>query len=158
MSKWITTALVTLFVAGVGGCAMPSILGSGNADEGNGLDWFVGCWVSEDGAVEETWTKSRAGDQLFGYSVTTQNGKTVFFEQLRVDTGEPGYVLNAYPRGIGPSVFSQTSTAPQAITFVNPANDYPQRIVYSRNGGILTGTISMLDGTKENTWAYSRCR
>lgn len=121
------------------------------------LSWLSGCWLSDDGHVGETWVASRPGDQLFGFSVTTKDGRRVFFEMMRIDIHEAGATLSAYPRGTGPTSFDSSSVDTAAIEFVNPENDYPQRIRYARQGNELTAMIALLDGSQESRWRYRRC-
>ena len=117
-----------------------------------------GCWQVEDTSIEETWTRSLQGDQLFGFSVISKDGQRVFFEQLRIDLEQSGIVLSAYPKGTGPTPFKGTLGSDSAIEFANPANDYPQRIRYERAGDRLLAEISMLDGKKLSKWRYRRCQ
>ena len=42
----------------------------------------------------------------------------------------------------------------EAIEFANPANDYPQRIRYWRQGKLLMAEISQIDGSKAVRWNY----
>ncbi len=112
--------------------------------------WLAGCWMTADGNVEEHWTSSLDGTQLFGFSVTRRNGKAIFFEQLRLDAGQQSWTLSAYPNGVGPTAFKGEPAAGQIATFENPQNDYPQIIRYQRAGTTLTGTISLADGTWAN--------
>ena len=70
------------------------------------MSWLNGCWQSASGNVEETWTQSVHGDQLFGYSVTTRDGVRVFFEMMRIDITADAVTFSAYPRGSGPTVFN----------------------------------------------------
>ena len=121
------------------------------------LDWLVGCWITDDRSVKENWAQSEDKAYMFGHSVTTRDGKVVFFEQLRIDVDASNRVFNAYPRGIGPTQFKQDSIGPQTISFRNSQNDYPQRISYTRTGSELTASISLLDGTKANHWNYMPC-
>ncbi len=121
------------------------------------LDWLTGCWQLEDQSVEETWAKSRQGDQLFGYSVSTKDAQRVFFEQLRIDLQNSRATLNAYPRGIGPTKFEGTVTNKPSIEFINELNDYPQRIRYERIDNRLVAEISLIDKSKPANWDYRRC-
>ncbi|MFK8031391.1 MAG: DUF6265 family protein [Gammaproteobacteria bacterium] len=120
------------------------------------LTWLEGCWQTGNG-VEESWMRSKQGDQLFGYSVTTKAGQRVFFEQLRIDLNEQQATLFAYPKGIGPTPFDANINKPYSIEFINAENDYPQRIRYSIVSGRIEATISLLDNTNMNTWSYERC-
>lgn len=121
------------------------------------LDWMVGCWQTDNDSVEETWVMSRRADQLFGYSVTSKDGRRVFFEMMRIDIDGSHLTFSAYPRGQGPTRFNSTSIDIAAIEFVNDQNDYPQRIRYSLAGVELIAVISKMDGSKTSQWRYRRC-
>ncbi|MEM9055167.1 MAG: DUF6265 family protein [Pseudomonadota bacterium] len=119
------------------------------------LGWLTGCWQSEDGSVREAWSVSEGG-YLFGYAVTYSEGQPVFFEQMRIDPGEPP-VFSAYPRGEGPSPFPATETGAQTITFANPAHDYPQKVKYWRVEDELRATISLIDDSNAGQFSYAPC-
>ncbi|MFK7886803.1 MAG: DUF6265 family protein [Gammaproteobacteria bacterium] len=118
---------------------------------------MTGCWQTASG-VEETWVQSKHGDQLFGFSVTSQGDQRVFFEQLRIDVSGDQATLHAYPKGVGPTSFLAELDRVLALEFVNAHNDYPQRIRYGLVEGRLHATIALLDNSKQNSWIYERCR
>lgn len=125
-----------------------------HADEG--LKWMTGCWRTADKTYKEVWTKPDSG-YLFGYSLTyDETGAVSFFEQARIDGGAPA-VFNAYPGGFGPSEFPESSRGKNTVTFANEAIDYPQRIVYTRKGGRMTATISLINGAREQKWEFKKC-
>lgn len=120
------------------------------------LGWLNGCWVTADGATSERWTAISDG-YLFGVNVTIKEGEVGFFEQLRIEPSDAGPTFQAYPMGVGPVGFVMQSAAPQAISFIRPEHDYPQKISYSRVGDMLTARVSLLDDSKPNTWRYGLC-
>jgi hypothetical protein len=120
------------------------------------LGWLSGCWQTDDG-VEETWVRSKQGDQIFGYSVVSQNGERVFFEQMRVDILEGKARFHAYPKGVGPTAFEGALDDPNAIEFINASNDFPQRIRYAFVDGRIEATTALMDNSNENAWRYERC-
>lgn len=120
-------------------------------------DWLEGCWITADGVTSERWT-AVTNEYLFGINVTVNGSRVGFFEQLRIEPGEAGPTFQAYPRGVGPVGFAMASSAEQAISFIRPEHDYPQRISYSRAGDVLTATVSLLDGSRPNSWLYSLCQ
>ncbi len=119
------------------------------------LDWLSGCWRTADKSYKEVWTKPDAG-YFFGYSLTYEAGAVTFFEQARIDPGNPA-VFNAYPAGFGPSAFTEDQRAKNFISFANPAHDYPQRITYARDGRRMTATISKDDGSNTQVLEFRRC-
>ena len=60
------------------------------------------------------------------------------------------------PQGGAPVAFALVRHDTASATFENPAHDYPQRIVYARDGDTLTATISAIDGSKPRSWSYRR--
>lgn len=120
------------------------------------LEWLAGCWKNTKGTTIERWTISD-GSYLLGVSVTMKQSKVVFFEHLRIEPGESGPVLQAYPKGVGPTSFLMTSSAAGSISFANSEHDYPQRISYARKAEQLIATISRMDGSDESIWKYHRC-
>ena len=136
----------------LGGCTLTSQAETPAPDT---LDWFTGCWQSTDGSTREVWSASEDG-YLFGYSVVLNDGKVVFFEQMRIDPGTPP-VFNAYPRGHDPSGFPAVSVGESSITFANPAHDYPQKIAYARDGDTMKAVISLMDDTRQGHFDFVAC-
>lgn len=130
------------------------------------LDWLAGYWLScDDGRdVSETWS-TRRGSVMLGYGVTT--GVQAFsFEQMRIEAGRDGpgvLTFLAQPRGADAATpFRLTRSGPSEAVFENPDTDFPQRVIYRREGDRLTGRIEGADG-QEIEWHYraaplnSRC-
>ncbi|MEM7217024.1 MAG: DUF6265 family protein [Pseudomonadota bacterium] len=160
MTTWTSRVLtryvvLTCFGCAVAACQAPSASGASGATS-TAPDWLEGCWISGDGTTEENWRRSREGSQWFGYSVSERQGQPAFFEQLRLDRTETGYVIHAYPSGIGPTPFEGTLDG-KRLSFTNPDNDYPQRITYEKVATGIRAEISMLDGSKATGWEYRPC-
>ena len=122
----------------------------------NAFAWLAGCWASAAG-TEEFWQLTKHGDQLFGYSVSVNDGQRVFFEAMRLDTNGDTATFYAYPQGEGPTGFAGKLIDEATAEFTNPENDYPQRIRYQLVDDELVGTISLIDNSNQNEWRYSRC-
>ena len=129
------------------------------------LDWLAGYWLScEDGVeVSETWSDRRGGIML-GSSVTI--GDDAFgWEQIRIEADGQGLTFHALPRGQSPAAFRLVRSGPAEAVFENPAHDFPQRVIYRRDGDRLTGRIEGISGGQEQAmeWHYraapfnSRC-
>jgi len=118
------------------------------------LHWLAGCWAAEgqDAGSVEHWT-APAGGTMFGVNRTVRNGRTVFFEYLRiVDEDDGSVVLVASPSGQETARFRLTQSGPREVTFENPEHDFPQRISYrltaaDRLVGRIDGTV---DGEKRS--------
>ena len=120
------------------------------------LDWLAGYWLScEDGVeVSETWSRRRGGIML-GSSITSGDD-SFSWEQTRIEAEADGLVFHAQPRGQPPAAFRLARSGPSEAMFENPDHDFPQRVVYRRDGDRLTGRI---EGTSGGTghaieWHY----
>lgn len=119
------------------------------------LSWLSGCWEDKNGN-KEVWS-TLEGDLMFGYGVTTQDGATVFFEQLRIEEQQDKTTYLAYPRGGSPTSFTLTESTESVAEFANPNHDYPQLIRYERKGDQLIATISLLDKSEPKRFSKTRC-
>lgn len=131
------------------------------------LGWLAGYWLSCEGGrdVAETWSEQRATVML-GYAMTT--GRQAFsWEQMRIETGYPNngdISFFAQPRSAEAATpFRLVRSGPREAVFENPQNDFPQRVIYRRDGDRLTGRIEAADGRQGIEWHYraaplnSRC-
>jgi hypothetical protein len=122
-------------------------------------DWMVGCWESnvEGQWTEECWTTSRGGIML-GSNRSGAGEQLEMFEmmQIAVVPEKPGIAFWAAPKGVNRTKFDWAPSAEPGVTFVNPKNDYPQRIRYWREGEELHAEISLSDGSKPMRWRFSR--
>ncbi len=72
---------------------------------------------------------------LLGLSRTVKAGKTAEFEFIQVREIEPGKLAYiAQPSGRPPTAFALLTSSDSEFTFENLANDFPQRIIYRREG------------------------
>ncbi|MEO1042094.1 MAG: DUF6265 family protein [Pseudomonadota bacterium] len=118
--------------------------------------WLSGCWVTEDGTIQESW--ARADDHYaFGYNIVRRDGEIVFFEQLRIESDGERALFFAYPAGQGPTMFTEAKRTDATITFENRDHDDPQVITYKREGAALTASVSLLDGSHLRQWTYFAC-
>ena len=120
--------------------------------------WLTGVWAQQgpDGTwVEEWWTTPR-GAMMIGASKTGKGDAVQFFEHMRIEKRAGGLTFCALPKGQAGACFEATAIDGQSVTFENAANDYPQRIRYSREGDELAAEISMKDGSKPNRWRFKR--
>ncbi len=112
------------------------------------LNWLAGCWAAEQGEAGsvEHWLPL-AGGTMLGIGRTVRNGRTVEHEfmQIRLDAeGRP--VLIAQPSRQKEATFVATSIGERAVTFENPAHDFPQRVIYRAVGD--TGLAARIEGTR----------
>lgn len=119
------------------------------------LNWVAGYWLSCDNGreVAEYWSDARGG-VLFGTTVNL-NGERVASERTVFATIN-GHLSFVY-EPTGPNVvFPLVSLEGQRAVFENPENDFPQRVIYSRTGDVLTGRIEgTIDGQAQSMeWTY----
>lgn len=109
------------------------------------LGWMSGCWAASGGETGsgEQWM-APAGGTLIGMSRTVKNGKTVAWEavQIRDVDGKLAYV--AKPHNQPEAAFKLASLDGQHVVFENPQHDFPQRIIYKRDGDRL---LARVEGT-----------
>lgn len=116
------------------------------ADPAAQLGWLAGCWAAtgaEAGSGEQ-WSTA-AGGTLLGTSRTVKNGKTVAWEFVvirEIEAGKLAYV--AKPHDQPEAVFTLLPSSGQGVVFENPAHDFPQRIIYRRDGE--RGLLARIEG------------
>jgi hypothetical protein len=123
------------------------------------LAWIAGRWIGEQNGIsaEEVWLAPRGGAML-GMHRDVRGAEEVFFEFLRIEERPGGTVVyTARPRGGVPTDFIHTGCVEGLAQFVNPAHDYPQRIVYDRLGAdslraSVHGTVGGIERSEEWTW------
>ena len=91
-----------------------------------------------------------AGQTMLGMSRTIANGKTREFEFIRIvqeDNGDIFFVAN--PSGQKEARFKLMILTDREARFENPEHDFPQRIIYRRNGESLVGRVEGMSKGKE---------
>jgi hypothetical protein len=120
--------------------------------------WMAGCWEMREGDrwAEECWTIPRGG-QMIG-SGRAGSGDTVrSFEHMRIERESSGSLtFLASPGGQGWTAFASAADPGAGVTFVNAANDYPQRVRYWREGELLKAEVSLRDGSNAESWTFRR--
>jgi hypothetical protein len=147
MKKAIIAAVALLLM---GQAAPPANVGD--------LAWMSGHWETSAGGrwTEESWSAPRGGIML-GHSRSGSGDRLREFEFLRLQAGADGVpAYFAQPGGRPPVAFRLTARDGTSATFENPAHDFPQRIVYRRDGDSMVATISKLDGSNAMRWTYRR--
>ena len=111
------------------------------------LGWIAGCWERTAGPtiIEEQWMRPRGGAML-GVSRTTRRDTVVEYEQLRIFDRAGKTVYAALPSGQALTEFETAATTDTAVTFENPAHDFPQRIIYRRRGA--DSLIARIEGLR----------
>jgi hypothetical protein len=125
----VPSAGVTLvaFAIGMTAAAQPEI---------GRVAWLAGCWKADNaeaGSIEQ-WLPP-AGGTMLGMSRTVRQGRTTEFEfmELRyLPDGKLAFI--AHPSGQQTAVFPLLRISDSEAVFENPEHDFPQRIVYAREG------------------------
>jgi uncharacterized protein DUF6265 len=119
------------------------------------LGWMAGCWQWERGStlIEEQWLPPKGGI-LLGAGRTIRRDTVVEYEFVRIYSAGDTLVYDAHPSGQAPAEFRATPPFVDAVTFSNPAHDFPQRVIYRRVGsdtllarveGIRNGQLRGID-------------
>jgi hypothetical protein len=119
--------------------------------------WMAGAWEQQDGSgwADEYWTPARAG-MMIGASRAGKGEKLTFWEHMRIVKEADGRI--AFWAIVGdqkPVRFVADNISANAITFVNPDHDYPQRIRYWREGAELKAEIALMDGSQAVQFSFA---
>jgi hypothetical protein len=114
--------------------ASQSQVGAFTADD---LGWLAGCWETstKTARISEQWMKP-AGGSLMGMSRTVRGDKTVAWEFIRIAAvdGVLAYIAKPH-QNKEETIFKLTEASPLRVVFANPAHDFPQRVIYRKDGG-----------------------
>lgn len=130
-------------------------------------DWMSGYWLScENGEqVAENWFGAGT-DTMLGTNLT-RGAHGVSYEFLRIGPSVAGFSYFSMPNGQSPPTeFALKEQSAERVVFENATHDFPQRILYWREGSTLHARIEgTIDGREENAqWRFrrantnSRCR
>ena len=121
------------------------------------LDWMAGNWVNESarGKVAETWLGPGNGLMVAVNLSTFANGRKTF-EFLRIAETPTGISYFASPGGQPPTEFKLKEAGDRRVVFENAAHDFPQRILYWREGESLCAAVegSMNGETASERWCW----
>lgn len=125
------------------------------------LVWLSGCWTQPrpSGLVEEQWMTPRGGSML-GMSRTVIDGKTTEYEFIRIAVVDGALAYVAMPSGQPEATFLLKSIAEGVVVFENLSHDFPQRVIYRRNGD--ASVTARIEGTvkgeaRGRDFPYKRC-
>jgi hypothetical protein len=159
------TLIALIFAALVATTALAVAQAAGETAPGSplaveDLAWIAGSWSGEkDGVVsEEHWT-TPAGGGLVGMHKDVRQGRMIFFEFLRIVSGENGVCYVASPGGAPPTSFCAVEAGERRVVFENPRHDFPRRILYWIDGdGRLHARVEGPPGGSHpaEEWIWSR--
>jgi hypothetical protein len=126
------------------------------------LDWMSGTWERKAEGREtviESWLGPGNGLMVAANLTTWANGRKTF-EFLRIAETPEGYSYFASPGGKPPVEFRLKEAGAQRVVFENAAHDFPQRVLYWREGEQLVARIEGTIKGKERgeEWRFSRIR
>ena len=114
------------------------------------LGWMSGCWemksTERNLLINEQWMKP-AGGMMIGAGRTVKAGKTVDHEFVRIVEEADGLFYIAKPKANNEETrFKLIKASVTEVVFENPTHDFPQRVMYRRDGDKLHARI---EGTKD---------
>ena len=107
---------------------------------------MTGSWVgtSQGVEMEEHWTAPKGGSMI-GMHRDVARGRTISFEFLRIEVQKEQIVYLSMPNGRSPATpFPLKEVSGTRVVFENPAHDFPQRIIYWKDGNDL---LARIEGT-----------
>ena len=125
------------------------------------LDWMSGTWErkSDRDTVTESWLGPGNGLMVAANLTTFANGRKSF-EFLRIAETPEGFSYFASPGGKTPVEFKVKENGERRVVFENATHDFPQRILYWRDGELLVARIEgAIDGKERSEqWRFKRVR
>lgn len=123
------------------------------------LAWLAGSWSGTERGIEmeEHWTAPK-GHSMVGLHRDVGKGRTMLFEFLRIEQRGDEIVYLSMPNGRSPATpFPLKEVAGTRVVFENPTHDFPQRIIYWKDGADLRarieGTLNGKEGSQEWRWS-----
>lgn len=131
------------------------------------LGWLAGHWRGAH--AEEVWLEPRGGLMLSvsreiraAPAGVTSDARPaparVSFEYLRIEQRDGTLVLQASPGGRPPTPFALAEIGAQRVRFTNTGHDFPQQIIYWREGETLRARIEGVVGGRTQGVDYSWTR
>ena len=116
------------------------------------LGWMSGCWEFNDEKlgmlISEMWMKP-SGNAMMGVGRTIKSGKLVDFEFLRIVEDANGIAYISRPsENKEDTSFKMIRSSTGEVVFENAAHDFPQRIIYWKDGADLRARIEGPQGGK----------
>lgn len=114
------------------------------------LSWLAGSWTAttQGIAMEEHWTAPK-GNSMIGLHRDVGKGRTLVFEFLRIEQQGDRIVYLSMPNGRSPATpFPLKEVSGTRVVFENLQHDFPQRIIYWKDGSDLRARIEGMQGGK----------
>ena len=121
---------------------------------------MTGTWTQETPGrekVTESWVGPGNGLMVAANLTTFANGRKSF-EFLRIADTAEGFSYFASPGGKPPVEFKLKESGERRVVFENAAHDFPQRILYWRDGDMLVARIegTIKDQPRSEEWRFGR--
>jgi hypothetical protein len=102
----------------------------------NDLAWLSGCWKAKPDQSRvnnmEQWSKP-FGNVMMGVGAELTNGQLSSWEHMKIESGKDGkIVLQLRPHNQKEVAFTLTGDKAETLTFENPKNEFPQKVIYRR--------------------------
>jgi hypothetical protein len=121
--------------------------------------FMTGAWHGSFGGtvVDEQWTNAEGGLMLATSRTVSPKGKTSF-EFLRIAKRNGSLVYLAMPQARPETAFPLKTMTDSRVVFENLQHDFPQRIIYWRDGAKLCGRVEgIVHGKVEGEeWCWNR--
>ncbi len=147
------TAACFLFLASCAGAPTPA--GDGTLPD---LAWLAGDWQGSQGTgwSQERWSEARGGT-MFAFARFLADGRTAFFEYLRIESRGDEVFYVAQPLGRPAVEFKRTHQGPREVVFENPQHDHPVRIAYAlEDDGTLVAQVEGKGGANREEFRLRR--
>lgn len=119
------------------------------------LLWLEGSWHDSKLGITETWKMT--GDSLSGRSYMQKEGQEQDMEKMWLVRRGNGIWYIVQPAGQAELVeFEFQPLKNGKYVFINLKNDYPQKIVYEKQGKDVIATISLADGSEPFSFNYQK--
>ena len=123
------------------------------------LAWMAGSWTGESRGIEmeEHWTAPK-GNSMVGIHRDVGKGRTMLFEFLRIEQQGDQLVYLSMPNGRSPATpFPLKEISATRVVFENPKHDFPQRVIYWKDGNDLRARIEGIQNGKTGgeEWRWS---
>lgn len=129
---------------------LPGVVSSQTKASLADIGWISGCWemtaAERNLYITEQWMKP-AGGMMIGSGRTVKSGKTIDFEFVRIVEEADGIFYIAKPTANKEETkFKLIKSSASEVVFENPTHDFPQRVIYRRDGDKLNARI---EGTQD---------
>lgn len=132
----VVTATLVVCQQGVYGDGGPPHAAVSEAQTLQGLGWLEGRWrgTTSDGETFEALYSSPEGGVILSVNKCFAGDRLLFTELERFEARDGRVVMTPFPGGQRACTFDLVEHDPTArrVVFANPANDFPERIVYER--------------------------